>query len=212
MHTEDNQFTQHTVPEGFWRDAKGRLIPVGMVKEIDRARDTLVGDIINRALPINMSLKAFKDWGFDEVDAFRSLSAEQYDANIGGEKGNITLYSFDGEYRVQVAIQDRIAFDERLQTAKTLIDECIKDWSVGSRPEILAIIEEAFKVDKEGNINTGDILKLRRLNITDEKWLQAMDAISESVQVVNSCRYIRIYQRAGDNNQYTQISLNITGV
>lgn len=212
MHTEDNQFTQHTVPEGFWRDAKGRLIPVGMVKEIDRARDTLVGDIINRALPINMSLKAFKDWGFDEVDAFRSLSAEQYDANIGGEKGNITLYSFDGEYRVQVATQDRIAFDERLQTAKTLIDECIKDWSVGSRPEILAIIEEAFKVDKEGKINTGDILKLRRLNITDEKWLQAMDAISESVQVINSCRYIRIYQRSGDNNQYTQISLNITGV
>lgn len=212
MHTEDNQFTQHTVPEGFWRDAKGRLIPVGMVKEIDRARDTLVGDIINRALPINVSLKLFKNWSFDEVDAFRALSAEQYDANIGGEKGNITLYSFDGEYRVQVAIQDRIAFDERLQTAKTLIDECIKDWSVGSRPEILAIIEEAFKVDKEGNINTGDILKLRRLNITDEKWLQAMDAISESVQVVNSCRYIRIYQRSGDNNQYTQISLNITGV
>lgn len=212
MHTKEKQFTQHTIPDGFWRDPKGRLIPVGMVKEIDRARDTLVGDIINRALPINVSLKSFKNWSFDEVDAFRSLSAEQYDANIGGEKGNITLHSFDGEYRVQVAIQDRIAFDERLQTAKTLIDECIKDWSVGSRPEILAIIEEAFKVDKEGNINTGDILKLRRLNITDEKWLQAMDAISESVQVVNSCRYIRIYQRSGDNNQYTQISLNITGV
>lgn len=212
MHTKEKQFTQHTIPDGFWRDPKGRLIPVEMVKEIDRARDTLVGDIINRALPINASLRSFKNWGFDEVDAFRSLSAEQYDANIGGEKGNITLHSFDGEYRVQVAIQDRIAFDERLQTAKTLIDECIKDWSVGSRPEILAIIEEAFKVDKEGNINTGDILKLRRLNITDEKWLQAMDAISESVQVVNSCRYIRIYQRSGDNNQYTQISLNITGV
>ncbi|HHE6471491.1 TPA: DUF3164 family protein [Providencia rettgeri] len=212
MSVNDKQFTQFTVPEGFWRDAKGRLTHVDMVKEIDRARDTLVGDIINRALPINVSLKLFKNWSFDEVDAFRALSAEQYDANIGGEKGNITLYSFDGEYRVQVAIQDRIAFDERLQTAKTLIDECIKDWSVGSRPEILAIIEEAFKVDKEGNINTGDILKLRRLNITDEKWLQAMDAISESVQVVNSCRYIRIYQRSGDNNQYTQISLNITGV
>ncbi|MBX6950845.1 DUF3164 family protein [Providencia rettgeri] len=212
MSVNEKQFTKIAVPEGFWRDAKGRLIPIDMVKEIDRARDTLVGDIINRALPINVSLKLFKNWGFEEVDAFRALSAEQYDANIGGEKGNITLYSFDGEYRVQVAIQDRIAFDERLQTAKTLIDECIKDWSVGSRPEILAIIEEAFKVDKEGNINTGDILKLRRLNITDEKWLQAMDAISESVQVVNSCRYIRIYQRSGDNNQYTQISLNITGV
>ncbi|WP_311044474.1 DUF3164 family protein [Providencia rettgeri] len=178
MSVNEKQFTKIAVPEGFWRDAKGRLIPIDMVKEIDRARDTLVGDIINRALPINVSLKLFKNWGFEEVDAFRALSAEQYDANIGGEKGNITLYSFDGEYRVQVAIQDRIAFDERLQTAKTLIDECIKDWSVGSRPEILAIIEEAFKVVIEGNTLTGDLLKLRRLNITDEKWIQTMYAIS----------------------------------
>jgi hypothetical protein len=37
-------------------------------------------------------------------------------------------------------MQDRIAFDERLQAAKSLIDECLADWTENARPEIRAII------------------------------------------------------------------------
>ncbi|MHD0617045.1 DUF3164 family protein [Morganella morganii] len=211
MSNKDTQFTQHEVPDGYWRDAKGCLIPVDMIRDIDRARDTVVGDIVTRSDELQAALKVFKNYAFDEVDAFRALSSEQYGVDMGGKKGNIQLHTFDGEHRVQVAIQERIAFDERLQAAKALIDECIKDWSVGARPEILAIIEDAFKVDVAGNIRTGDVLKLRRLNITDEKWLRAMTAISESTQVISSCRYVRIYKRDG-SGKYVQISLDIAGV
>ncbi|MEM8035440.1 DUF3164 family protein, partial [Morganella morganii] len=78
--------------------------------------------------------------------------------------------------------------------------------------EIMAIIEDAFKVDTVGNIRTKDILKLRRLNITDEKWLRAMTAISESIQTISSSRYIRIYKRSGTDGKYVQIPLDIAGV
>ncbi|HCR3330512.1 TPA: DUF3164 family protein [Morganella morganii] len=212
MSDKDTQFTQHTVPDGYWRDARGCLIPVDMLKDIDRARDTVVGDIVSLAEAQQAALKTFKRYAFDEVDAFRELSSEQYGVGLGGKKGNIQLHSFDGEYRVQVAIQDHTAFDERLQAAKALIDECIRDWSTGARPEIMAIIEDAFKVDTVGNIRTKDILKLRRLNITDEKWLRAMTAISESIQTISSSRYIRIYKRSGTDGKYVQISLDIAGV
>jgi hypothetical protein len=32
-----------TVPQGYMKDAQGRLVPVDQVREIDRARDELVG-------------------------------------------------------------------------------------------------------------------------------------------------------------------------
>lgn len=212
MHTKEKQYTQHEVPEGYWRDAKGHLVHIDMVKEIDRLRDEMVGNIVDRAIPINAALTLFKPYAFGESDAFRALSAERYQAPIGGTKGNLTYYSFDGEHRIEISVQDRIAFDERLQAAKALIDECIMAWSAGARPEILAIINDAFYVDKKGKIRIQDILDLRRLDITDEKWLRAMDAINESIQVIDSCRYIRIYRRVGESNEYKQISLNITGV
>lgn len=79
-------------------------------------------------------------------------------------------------------------------------------------PRLKTLIERAFDVDKEGNINTGRILGLRRVEITDPRWLNAMQAISESVQIVSSKAYVRIYERVGDSDQYQPISLDMAGM
>ena len=73
-------------------------------------------------------------------------------------------------------------------------------------------MSDAFNVDKEGNISTGRILSLRRLDFTDEKWLRAMEALSNSVRVQCSKSYIRIYERVGDTDQYRPISLDIASL
>ncbi|MGU9776166.1 DUF3164 family protein [Salmonella enterica] len=197
---------------GYWVDAKGVLTPESLVKDIDKTRDSLVADLVSRAVAVHTALSEFKLSGFADIAAFMELSAEQYGVNMGGKKGNVTLYSYDGRYKVQRAMQDRIAFDERIQAAKALIDECLADWMEGSRPEIKAIINEAFNTDKEGNINIGKVLALRRLEINDERWKRAMQAIGEAVQVVGSKSYIRVYERVGDSDEYRAISLDIAGV
>ncbi|EMK3757334.1 DUF3164 family protein [Providencia rettgeri] len=212
MHTNPKQFTQHEVIDNYWRDAKGVLTPVNLIKPVDIQRDALVGELVVQAAQISELLRQFKIAAFGDIEAFISLSAEQYGVNVGGKKGNVTLYSFDGRYKIQRAIQDRIAFDERLQGAKTLIDECLKDWVQGAKPEIHSIIDQAFAVDKEGNINTGAVLSLRRLDIKDTRWISAMEAIGEAIQVVGSRQYVRIYERVGDSDQYAPISLDIAGV
>lgn len=201
-----------TQPTGYWSDAKGCLIPESMIKPIDRERDRLVKDLVERARKVSKTLAEFKADAFGDIGAFVDLSAEQYRAQLGGKKGNLTLYSFDGRYRIQRAIQDRIAFDERLQAAKELIDQCLHDWTEGARPEIQAIVNQAFATDKEGQINTGRVLALRRLEIEDERWQRAMTAIGEAVQVVGSKSYIRIYERIGTTEQYQPIPLDIAGV
>lgn len=88
------------------------------------------------------------------------------------------------------------------------------DWTQGARPELLAIIiiDRAFSTDKEGDINPGRVLQLRRHDISDPRWLRAMDALAEAVQVVSSKSYIRLYERIDDTDQYVPISLDIAGV
>ena len=59
---------------------------------------------------------------------------------------------------IRLQIQDRLVFDERLHAAKTLIDECITSWSENSRDEIKVLVNDAFRVDKTGQINTARVL------------------------------------------------------
>ncbi|KVN33324.1 sulfate transporter [Burkholderia pyrrocinia] len=198
------------IPSGYWKDAKGCLIPESMIKPIDRERDRLVRDLVDQAKVKSKALAELKARIFGDIAAFVDLSAEEYQTKRGGTKGNVTLYSFDGRYRIQRAIQDHIAFDERLQAAKSMIDECLHDWTTDARPEIQAIVTQAFATDKEGQINTGRVLALRRLNIADARWQQAMSAIGEALQVIGSKSYVRIYERVGDTDQYKQIPLDIT--
>ncbi|KGQ28589.1 DUF3164 family protein [Gallibacterium anatis] len=196
----------------YWQDAKGNLTPEELVKEIDKERDALVQEWVEKAKALNTEISRFKGGIFGDIQAFVELSAEKYGAKLGGNKGNVTLYSYDGKYKIQRAINDHLQFDERIQAAKALIDECLNEWSEGSRPELKALIERAFNVDKEGNLNTSRILGLRRVDIKDPRWLNAMQAISESVQVVNSKAYVRVYERVGDSDQYQPISLDVAGV
>ena len=103
-------------------------------------------------------------------------------------------------------------FDERLQVAQSLIGECIRTWSKGSNDNIKAIVDQAFKVDKAGKINTGAVLGLRALKITDEKWLRAMEAISDSTQTVSTKAHIRFYKRDAIGGEYQPINLDVASV
>lgn len=201
-----------TIPAGYRADASGRLIPESMIKPIDLTRDALVQEIARQAKIVSDGLREFKNRVFTDINAFVELSAEEYGVKLGGKKGNLTLYSFDGAFKIQVAIAERMVFDERLQSAKHLIDECITEWSEGSRDEIKVLVQDAFQTDQEGKINTGRVLGLRRLDIKDEKWATAMKAIGESLQVVGSKEYVRFYERIAGSDEYRPISLDVAAV
>lgn len=199
------------VPHGFKQDAKGRLIPVAQIKAIEIERDDLTQALIEQAKVMQAQMKVFKQQAFADVAAFVQLSAEQYDIQIGGNKGNITLMSFNGQYKIVRQNQDSIRFDERLSAAKALIDECIQSWSEGSSNYIKILVNDAFQVDKEGKISTGRVLGLRRHDIPDERWQKAMQAISDSIMVTDSKNYIRFYER-DNNGKYQPISLDFANI
>lgn len=203
--------TDDTIPAGHRQDAQGRLVPESQIKPIDKTRDDLVRELFDKATALHKAMAAFKLAAFADIAAFVDLSAEQYGVNLGGQKGNVQLLSFDGSLRVQRAIAETIVFDERLQAAKELIDECLREWTADARPEIALLVQDAFRVDQAGNIRTGSVLALRRLDISDARWRRAMDAIGDAVQVVGSRSYVRFYKRA-ENGSYQALSLDLAGV
>ena len=95
---------------------------------------------------------------------------------------------------------------------KALIDECVQEWSQGANDNMRVLVNHAFQTDKEGKINTGRVLALRRLAIQDEKWQQAMQAIADSMQTASTKPYIRFYERMDATGEYRPISLDVAGV
>lgn len=202
---------KNEVPEGYMRNSKGGLDPIELVKEIDIKRNELVMGIVAQAAEASKHLADIKQQFMHDIESFVRVSEKKYGIKKGGAKGNMTFLSYDGKYKVIVAINENVVFDERLQIAKQLIDECIQTWAEGSLPEIKALVQDAFYVGKSGKIDKNRILGLRRLDIKDKKWQKAMQAISDSLQVSGSKQYIRIYQRV-DGDRYDLLNLDIAAL
>ncbi|MEO8118734.1 MAG: DUF3164 family protein [Rhodoferax sp.] len=200
-----------TIPAGYWQDASGNLIPESKVKEIDQVRNLLVYDLCRMAEAESLALSGFKITAMNEVASFAAMSMEQYGVKTGGEKGNITLLSYDGKFKVTRQMQDKISFGEQLMAAKALIDECVHEWAKDANDNIKVMVNHAFQTDKTGKINTDRVLSLRRLDIKDEKWLLAMQAIADSMQTASTKPYIRFYKRCERTKEYLAISLDVAG-
>lgn len=196
---------------GYRQNAQGYLVPDDKVKPIDKLRDDVVVDIIERARQLRAVMASFKFEAMGQIDNFVDLSANEYGVEYGGAKGNVVLTSFDGRYQVRRAVGDHRVFDERIQAAKSLIDECVIEWSDGASTNLRALVEHAFRVNKQGRIDVNQVLSLRQLDIDHPKWNEAMEAIADSIQVTGTSQYLRIYQRQ-PNGKYEQISLDMSGV
>lgn len=203
--------SEKEVPEGYKRNAAGNLVPIENIREIDLTRDEFVLGVVKGAQKLNAMLAEFKGLLAGDIQAFLELSAEKYGADMGGAKGNLSLTSFDGKYKVMRCVADRLEFNEQLHAAKVLIDQCLREWTIGGDSRVRALIDQAFQVDKKGRINTKRILALRQLKIEDETWQKAMEAIGDAVTVTGSCTYYRVYER-DERGEYQQIQLDFSGV
>lgn len=200
------------IPNGYMQRADGALIKTDQVAQIDIDRSALVVGLCQRAKKVSADMLAYKLSAMTSVDEFVAGSMHRYGVKATrGTKGNMTLLTFDGKYKVEMQVADNIMFDERLAAAKALVDECVRDLMRGANKELQKLITHAFESDKDGKISTTRVLGLRRIKIDHPKWAQAMDALTDSVTVVDSKRYIRLYERA-ESGAYLPIPLDIAGV
>lgn len=208
---EDYKYRQTMNGTEYWLDQRGSLVPAEKIGELDKLRDDVVREMLGVALPLSDALRKAKANVYSTLDTFLAMSSEQYGVKRKGTKGNVTLLTFDGRYKVALCYNDVFAFDERLQTAKELIDSCLIRWADGASANLVAVVKEAFRVDKKGKLDVRRILELRRYEIHDEQWQQAMEAISDSITVQNTRRYVRFYERHGED-EWRQVALDWSSI
>ena len=219
MTDQQNSDTQN-VPDGagrmeidgeiYMRDGQGRLTPRAMVRPQDELQDEMVRRIIGHAGDLSERISRFRGHCFDDIGGFDALLEQEYGGHTRRSvKGNRTYLSYDGTYKVQVQIAERVAFGPELQIARDLVEECLAEWARGSRDEIRAIVSHAFQVDREGGISRSAIYALLRLDIEDGRWHRAMAAIRDAMRIVGSKTYIRCYHRAASDAAWEAITIDL---
>jgi hypothetical protein len=193
----------------FLTDAKGGFVPLNMVKAQHKLEDETVRKIMAFALDLNAQIARFRNHTMVDLGTFDALLAQEYGAKIGGAKGNRTYQTFDGLMKVQVQVADQVDFGPELQVAKKLVDECLNEWSADSRPEIQALVSDAFDTDKEGKINRSKIFMLLRHSIEDERWQRAMDAIRDAMRITGSKEYVRFYTRQKPEDGWQAVTIDL---
>ncbi len=193
----------------YLKDAKGALVPIEAVRTQDILQDELVRKIVGYAEPLQAEIARFREHCFDDIDAFVDMLDQQYGAKRGGTKGNITVTTYDGLLKVTVAVADLITYGPELQTAKSLIDECVREWSQDGRVEIRALIDRVFNVGKGGIVDRTALIQLTRVEIADERWERAMKAIRESFKPIGSKRYVQIHRRERPDARWEHVSIDM---
>jgi hypothetical protein len=182
-------------------DSQGREFPTSIIDRELVKRDALVSRIAERAMKLQERILTDKRKMVDDLARRNGLKW----------RGNAELVNFDESMKVEVRYRERIQFGVELQLAKQKIDECLKDWTSESNANLRAIITEAFQVDKKGEIAKHRILALRRYNIQDTTWKEAMGLIDKAIQVTSTKQYLAFYRRE-PNGSYEQVVLNFTAL
>ncbi|ADZ72423.1 DUF3164 family protein [Polymorphum gilvum] len=196
----------------YMADAKGKLVPLELIKAQDKLEDEVVRKIMRYSEELSAQIERFKGHTFTDLGEFDALLQEVYGQTRGGIKGNRTYQTVDGCMRVSVQVADFIDFGPQLQIAKALIDECLNEWSADARPEIRGIITRAFNTDREGQINRSEIFMLLRLEIEDARWNQAMEAIRDAMRITGSKTYVRFHKRDRPDGKWEPVTIDLAKV
>lgn len=212
-----SEFTPIPIPDGksiingntYMGDGKGGFQPIETIKAQHLLEDEVVRKIMGFTMAASEQVARLKEHTFEDIGDFDALLAQEYGTKVGGKKGNKTLMTVDGLFKVMVAVQDYMEFGSELTHAKTLVDECLNEWSADANAELRSIVIDAFKTDKAGQINRSQIFMLLRRDITDERWQRAMKAIRDAMRPVSSKTYVRSYKRDSHDAPWQAVTVDL---
>lgn len=198
--------------ETYLPNAQGDLVALANIKPMDRLMDEMVRKVAAYGEDLSAELARFAAHTDADIAALDALIAQDYGVEPKETKGNRTFTSFDGLLQVKVAVSERIVLGPELQAAKTVLDTLIRERGTGVDPFLMTLIQRAFKVDQEGKVDVRSILALRRMQVDDPRWPDFCRAIDDSVRVVGSKRYIRIYRRPNPQANWSMVPLDLAAI
>lgn len=190
----------------YWQDGEELWVPLKHISQEDRDRDAMVMELVADALKLQMLVKSGKAMMEAKLEGYLAQLAEEY-----GEEwqGNARIRDFSQKLEVEVTNAKLLTFDEKLAIAKQKVDACIGNWSKNSRTEIIALVNQAFRVNQTDQPDVKALLKLPTLEIDDPEWVEAMEIIKDSVTVLSTRQYLNFRLRK-DDGKWEPITLNFS--
>lgn len=205
-----DQTTRTPPPPGFIEDSRGRLVHVDKVRPHELQRDQLVRDLVERCMTHSREAADLKARLLDDIAAHVALVAEEYGVQFGGERGNVQLTSYDGRLKVERAIAERITVGEQIQAAEHLVRQILDEIQ---EPTARAIVDRAFRRDrKTGELSAARLIDLIAVDIDDDRWRRAVQAIRDALQASGTATYFRAYWRNEPTDTWRQIPIDFSAV
>ena len=202
--------TATAIPAGYMQDSKGRLVRIDQIRGHELQRDTLVRDLVARCQEHSRQAADLKARLLDDIAAHIALVAEDYGVQISGSRGNVQLVSYDGRLKVERAIAERITVGEQIQAAEHLVRAILDEIE---EPTARAIVDRAFRRDrKTGELSAARLIDLIAVDIDDDRWRRAVQAIRDALQASGTATYFRAYARPDSTASWQQIPVDFSAV
>lgn len=192
-----------------WKNHNGEVVPAQYVPAIDKKKEKIAEKYYSKASKISEALDKLKSELLAECDAIYEEMCEAENVRTGN-KGNYTVQSFDKSIKIEVNVQKRIEFDDKINLAQEKINQFLTEKSSGVDADLQLLINSAFQSSK-GRLDTKRILGLFKHNIKHKTWLEAMELIKKSIDTNTSKRYVRIFAK-DTSGEYKSVELNFSSL
>lgn len=195
---------------GNWIDASGAPVPPKYVDKLDRSRDKLCEWAIPRARKLRQDLEDYRAELDARIDAHIQLMGKVTGVPAN-EGGNSTLTGFSGTQQVERKQVQYMGLDERFQSAKTLMDQCITRLTKDSGLDLATLVGSAFRLNEKDKLNVREIMSLvrRTKDVKDPTWQRARAIILDSLRSEGRRPYVQIRERDAGNGEWATIRLDL---
>ncbi|WP_121812762.1 DUF3164 family protein [Mucilaginibacter kameinonensis] len=198
-----------------WVNESGDLIPLDRINKSERLAEAKLSVLAKERLSLRTVLEKHKkkcfDIAFELYEAFLNENGGINNKSKG--KGNITRYNFDRSIKIEINVNEAIAFDEGLlMLAKNKLDEILNDGLSSASDWLKTIIMDAFST-RDGRLDSKRILALLRHeeNIPDVRYKQAMAFVRQAIRKPKSKQYFSLYVR-NEKGDYVDVHLNFSNI
>ncbi len=192
-----------------WIDHNGQVIPSAYVPKLDKDRDRVAQRYAKKAIDLRDRIAAFKEELLETCDDLYDQMMAENKVNPT-TKGGYTVTSFDKAVKIEVAVSQKIEFDDRIQVAQEMINKYLADKTGDIDDDLRQIINLAFQTTK-GSMDVKRVLSLFSLNIKSKQWLDAMEVLKKSITRNHTRRYARVWVK-DDQGNYQNVELNFSSI
>jgi len=193
----------------YWKNSDGELIPAARIFPHEKRADRMVNKVMKKVQRLQKLItEEKKKISMIVEDHLKAVAKENGADSIDG---NITIFDFAKQNQIEQRLSKHFVTDERLNIAKKKIDDLIMKWSDGADDKIIALVNKAFKTDKQGNLNVKQILGLREINIKDKEWKEAMKLITDCISVDYTKTYLNFRTR-DESGKLVSLPLNFSAM